>query len=92
MARTIPDVQIKLGTIPVMFLDKSTDFATSEGNNAGWTCKCGKLLIGRCYYQFGWTCFTNCTNCPKAFRVDRNQKKQAIQVREIPLPVTKQSI
>ncbi|MCW5908896.1 MAG: hypothetical protein KIS94_13615 [Chitinophagales bacterium] len=92
MARNIPDAQIILGTIPVVFLDKTKATATSEGNNAGWHCQCNQLLIGRCYYQFGWTCYTVCPTCGKAYRVDRNAKKQAIRVREVPTPVTKNSI
>ena len=33
----------------VFFLDGSKDTITSEGNSAAWRCKCGTLLIGRCY-------------------------------------------
>ena len=92
MARKIPDVALKLGTVPVIFLDTTKAIATSEGNNAEWNCKCGHLLIGRCYYQFGWTCYTTCPTCGKSYRVDPDAKKRAIGVREIPVPVTKQSI
>ena len=79
--KTVPDHLLKLRVIPVHFLDGSQAEATAEGNNAAWTCQCGAHLIGRCYYQFGHTCRTEC-DCGKKFRVIGDAKKRAIRVDE----------
>ena len=80
--RPIQDFQLVLGTIPVIFLNRNQSQATSEGNNASWNCDCGNLLLGRCYYQFGDTCYTTCPNCGKKFRVIGDARKRAIRVEE----------
>jgi len=80
MARRNPvDSELKLDKIPVLFLDTTTNDATHEGNNASWICKCGELLIGRCYYQFGDTCYTK---CGRKYRVIGDVDKRAIKVAE----------
>lgn len=76
------DFSLVIGTITVTFLNGNTTLATCEGNNAAWNCACGKLLVGRCYYQFGDTCYTVCPTCNKHFRVKGDAKKRAIAVDE----------
>lgn len=68
--------------VPVQFADGNNAQARAEGNNAAWTCECGTLLIGRCYYQFDDTCYTECPGCGKRYRVTPDQKKRAIGVVE----------
>ena len=78
------DVPLKLTTKPVTFLNGQTSTATVEGNNASWDCACGKRLIGRCYYQFGNTCYTVCPNpnCNKKFRVHKDANKKVSYIEE----------
>jgi hypothetical protein len=75
------DHVLVLREIPVQFLDGGHTVAKAEGNNAAWRCQCGAHLIGRCYFQFGDTCRTEC-ECGKVFRVDGDAKKKAIRVNE----------
>jgi len=79
------DFKLKLRKIPVRFLDDKEDDAIAEGNNAAWNCTCGKLLLGRSYYQFGDTCYTEC-ECGKLYRVNPDAKKKAHNVTEISKP------
>ena len=67
----------------VFFLDGSKDTITSEGNSAAWRCKCGTLLIGRCYYAFGYNNYTYCDNCNRYYRVLRDADKRTEKVIEI---------
>ncbi len=86
MGRRPPvDHQLRLGQIPVIFKDGSRSNARSEGNNAGWICKCGDglPLIGRCYFQFGDTCYTVCPTCSKKYRVNGDPRKRANEVVEL---------
>ncbi len=80
--RTPQDYPLVHRTIQVQFFDKTTDDAIAEGNNAGWRCKCGEILTGRCYYQFGDTCYTVCRNCQRKYRVERDEHKKASCVKE----------
>lgn len=82
ITRRMADVRLKLGEATVTFLDKATAPARTEGNNAAWTCKCGMLLLGRCYFQFGHDCHTICPGCARRFRVKGDEKKRAVAVRE----------
>lgn len=82
MARAPIDHKLKLKSIPVEFADGHTTFARAEGNNAGWECECGTPLIGRCYFQFGDTCYTECPDCSRVFRVKGDEKKRAVRVIE----------
>lgn len=75
------DITLTLRTIPLEFLDGTFVPAIAEGNNAAWTCACGVLLVGRCYFQFGHTCHTLC-DCGRLFRVEGDRNKRAIRVRE----------
>jgi hypothetical protein len=68
--------------IPVRFVDGNTAPATAEGNNAAWACECGTQLVGRCYFQFGDTCFTECPECRRRYRVTPDDRKRAIAVIE----------
>lgn len=83
MTRRILDFKLHHTQIDVSFLDGTKTSATAEGNNAAWNCQCGCLLTGRCYYQFGNTCYTECS-CGKKYRVlpTTNGKKQAANVVE----------
>lgn len=87
MARRRPpiDVPLKLSNTVVHFKNGSTGTATKEGNNAAWHCNCKEapLLTGRCYYQFGDTCFTVCPVCGKKFRVRGDAKKRTTHIDEI---------
>lgn len=76
--------KLKLESTHVQFRDGSTNPATREGNNAAWHCHCeaAPLLTGRCYYQFGDTCYTECPSCKKRFRVLGDAKKRATYVEE----------
>jgi hypothetical protein len=84
MARSRPpfDHKLTLKVIPVQFADGHAAEARAEGNNAAWTCTCGTLLVGRCYFQFGDTCYTECPGCKKIYRVKGNTLKRAISVVE----------
>jgi hypothetical protein len=81
-ARPPFDHRLKLKVIPVTFLDGTRKSATAEGNNAAWSCTCGEQLVGRCYFQFGDTCYTLCESCGKQFRVEGDARKRATLVRE----------
>jgi hypothetical protein len=76
------DHKLRLKPIPVRFADGTAAQATAEGNNAGWTCGCGEHLLGRCYYQFGDTCFTECPGCKRIYRVEADDRKRAVGVFE----------
>jgi hypothetical protein len=82
MARRPFDHRLRLKKIPVMFLSGKRTSATAEGNNAAWQCACGAQLVGRCYFQFGDTCYTPCDACRRQFRVIGDGKKRAITVVE----------
>jgi len=83
MARRPPvDHKLDLKIIPVRFASGKDAQARAEGNNAAWTCECGTLLVGRCYYQFGDTCYTECPECNRTFRVTPDQRKRAVSVVE----------
>jgi hypothetical protein len=82
MARRLVDHELVLKMIPVKFVDGKTSQARAEGNNAAWNCECGTLLVGRCYFQFGDTCYTKCPGCGKVYRVKGNDKKRAVAVEE----------
>jgi len=64
------------------FLSGAVASASAEGNNAAWQCACGAQLVGRCYFQFGDTCYTPCDGCGRQFRVHGDPKKRAIEVVE----------
>ncbi|MDP1571475.1 MAG: hypothetical protein Q8L86_15875 [Vicinamibacterales bacterium] len=81
-ARPRIDHKLNLKTIPVVKRDGHQEEARAEGNNAAWTCSCGTLLVGRCYFQFGDTCRTECPECGKIYRVTPDPKKRAISVVE----------
>lgn len=81
-SRTPVDHRLQLKLIPVAFADASEAEARAEGNNAAWHCHCGALLVGRCYFQFGDTCFTEC-DCGKRYRVTGDAKKRAQSVSEV---------
>src|SRR5215213_2577128 len=76
------DHRLRLKVIPVNFLNGNQSVARAEGNNAAWACACGEQLVGRCYFQFGDTCYTGCDQCGKQFRVVGDAKKRAIAVAE----------
>ncbi len=76
------DHALDLKVVPVQFANGTRMQAKAEGNNAAWTCECGTLLVGRCYYQFGDTCHTKCPECGKRFRVTPDHKKRATGVIE----------
>jgi len=80
-ARRKGDVRLELHQIPVTFTDGSIGVATAEGNNAAWPCRCGEQLMGRCYFQFGHSCYTAC-HCGRVFRVAGDERKRATEVRE----------
>ena len=83
MAKRAPvDHKLLLKMIPVRFVDGNTAQATAEGNNAAWTCQYSTLLVGRCYFQFGDTCRTECPDCARIFRVTPDDRKRAIAVVE----------
>jgi len=77
------DKPLVLFEVDVNFLDGSVEKATAEGNNSAWKCKCDKILVGRCYYQFGDTCYTVCPVCEKKYRVFKDSDKRACKVDEI---------
>jgi hypothetical protein len=83
MTRQPVDHQLKLTSIPVRFADGTTTEARAEGNNGAWHCGCETLLVGRCYFQFGDTCFTECPTCRRRYRVIGNDRKRAVEVVEI---------
>ena len=80
--RKVNDHRLILKTIPVAFSSGKESEARAEGNNAAWACECGTLLVGRCYYQFGDTCFTECPNCQRTYRVTPDERKRAVAVVE----------
>ena len=82
MTRLPRDHKLMLKMIPITFADGKKAQARAEGNNAAWSCECGTLLVGRCYYQFGDTCFTECPDCGRTYRVKPDAKKRAIAVAE----------
>lgn len=82
MHNKLPDHELKLRPIKVEFLDGSTSGGTAEGNNAAWNCHCGALLVGRCYFQFGHTCYTRCERCGNTYRVTPDAGKKAARVIE----------
>lgn len=82
MARNPVDHELVLKVIPVMHADGQQRQARAEGNNAAWNCTCSTLLVGRCYYQFGDTCYTRCPSCQRTYRVTPDAKKRAVSVIE----------
>ncbi len=76
------DHRLQIKTIPVKFITGSTSTARAEGNNAAWPCACGTLLVGRCYFQFGDTCYTQCDTCGRRYRVAGDGSKRAEAVNE----------
>jgi hypothetical protein len=78
--KRIPDHELKLRPIKVEFVGGNVAEGTAEGNNAAWTCECGALLVGRCYFQFGHNCHTRCESCGRTYRVAADSKKKAIRV------------
>lgn len=83
MKRKPFDHQLHLSTISVRFADGTRSDARAEGNNGAWHCTCGTLLVGRCYFQFGDTCYTTCPSCARRFRVLGNDRKRAVEVVEL---------
>jgi hypothetical protein len=80
------DFELSLVEIPVEFSEEAfgvSRLATSEGNNAAWSCACGRLLIGRSYFQFGNTCHTKCPVCNRKYRVNPDSNKKALNVVQI---------
>jgi hypothetical protein len=82
MARKPFDHQLKLRPIKVQHVGGTVTTGTAEGNNAAWPCACGALLVGRCYFQFGDTCYTKCEECGREYRVEGDSKKKAVKVVE----------
>lgn len=82
MSRRALDHRLNIKPVPVRFTDGTTVDGTAEGNNAAWPCRCGALLVGRCYYQFGDTCYTECPGCGTKYRVRGDEKKRAVEVQE----------
>jgi hypothetical protein len=82
MARNPIDHKLVLKVIPVHHVNGTDGDARAEGNNAAWSCACGTQLLGRCYYQFGDTCHTECPSCGRIFRVAGDEKKRAVEVIE----------
>lgn len=76
------DHKLVLKVIPVHHVNGKHSEARAEGNNAAWQCSCETQLLGRCYYQFGDTCHTECPKCGRKFRVSGDAKKRAIEVVE----------
>jgi len=65
------DFKLRLTVVPVNFLSGKPGKARAERNNAAWICRCDDSvpLVGRCYYQFDDTCYTECSTCGRKFRV-----------------------
>jgi hypothetical protein len=80
-----PDRPLKFTEVDVIFMDGNRVKARAEGNNAAWNCACGDTLplVGRCYYQFGWTCYSDCPQCLRRYRVVPTPKKRVKEVREV---------
>lgn len=80
------DTPLHLLTVPLAFRDGTTTEATAEGNNAAWHCQCGRALplLGRCYFQYGHTPYTQCPDCHRTYRVCENDEKRVSLVKEIP--------
>jgi hypothetical protein len=76
------DHRLVLKKIPLEFANGKKSEARAEGNNAAWDCGCGTLLVGRCYFQFGDTCYTECPECKRTYRVTPDDRKRAIGVVE----------
>jgi len=84
------DVELRLKKVPVRFHSEVIGTGRAEGNDASWLCECGDPvpLVGRCYYQFGDTCFTRCPSCNRKYRVigrrnSRTGGKTTTHVKEI---------
>jgi hypothetical protein len=82
MARKPVDHKLEMKSIKVTFANGKSADARAEGNNAAWPCECGTLLVGRCYYQFGDTCYTECPSCHRTYRVTPDNRKRATGVIE----------
>ena len=80
--RKIHDHRLNLKNIPVTFSSGQQASGRAEGNNAAWACECGSLLVGRCYFQFGNTCYTECPTCKRTYRVTPDDRKRAVAVVE----------
>lgn len=80
--RAAVDHRLNIKPVAVRFSDGTSSHGKAEGNNAAWPCRCGELLVGRCYYQFGDTCYTECPNCGTRFRVSGDEKKRAVEIVE----------
>jgi hypothetical protein len=80
--RSSVDHRLQLKVVRVSFSDGREAEARAEGNNAAWHCVCGALLVGRCYFQFGDTCYTEC-DCGRRYRVAGDAKKRAESVAEV---------
>ena len=78
--RRLPDHELRLRAIRVEFTGGASTMGTAEGNNAAWTCECGALLVGRCYFQFGHNCHTRCESCGRRYRVAADSRKKAVGV------------
>lgn len=76
------DHKLVLKLIPVRHADGTRAEARAEGNTAAWPCTCGTLLVGRCYFQFGDTCHTECPQCKRKYRVVKDTSKRAGEVVE----------
>lgn len=76
------DHKLVLKMIPVRHADGRNGEARAEGNNAAWSCSCGTLLVGRCYFQFGDSCYTQCPECRRKYRVTKDASKRAGEVVE----------
>jgi len=76
------DHKLVLKMIPVRLADGRNAEARAEGNVAAWSCACGTLLVGRCYFQFGDTCHTKCPDCGRKYRVMKDVSKRAGEVIE----------
>ncbi len=89
--RSLVDHKLQMKAIPVRFSTGAATEARAEGNNAAWVCDCGTLLVGRCYYQFGDTCHTECPDCGRQYRVVGDSRKRAELVVEEEADLTKAS-
>jgi hypothetical protein len=76
------DVRLQLYRIRVKYLSGQIGEATAEGNNGSWDCECGERLLGRCYFQFGHDCHTDCV-CGAVYRVIGDTKKRALEVLQV---------
>jgi len=78
--------RLNLESTRVQFRDGSSGPAVREGNHAAWHCQCegAPLLTGRCYSQYGDTCYTECPSCKKRFRVLGDVNKRATYIEQEP--------